>query len=163
MATDRLRFGVWQHDDLALAATLWGDAEVTKLIGGPFSAEIIAGRLASEIKHWQQYRFQYWPIFQFNNSAFVGCCGLRPRDIEARVAELGFQLCRRSWGRGYALEAAKAVIGWARAHHISALIAGHHPSNQASKRVLIRLGFTHTHDEFYAPTGLVEPCYSLVL
>lgn len=163
MATERLRFGIWQGDDIALAETIWGDAKVTEMTGGPFSTEDVAARLAAEIENWRRYRLQYWPLFHLNDSTLVGCCGLRPRDMGARIAELGFQLCRQSWGKGYASEAARAVIEWARANEFATLIAGHHPSNRASKRALVRLGFYYTHDELYPPTGLMEPCYSLPL
>lgn len=163
MATERLRFGIWRGDDTALAEAIWGDAEVTELIGGPFTTEAVAERLATEIENWRRYGIQYWPVFRSNGSMLAGCCGLRPRDMEARVAELGFQLCRQAWGQGYASEASRAVIEWARAHDFAALIAGHHPSNQASRRTLTRLGFSYTHDELYPPTGLMEPCYSMPL
>jgi [ribosomal protein S5]-alanine N-acetyltransferase len=163
MATERLRFSIWQDDDIALADAIWGDVEVTEMTGGPFSTSDVAERLSAEIENWRRYQVQYWPVFRLSDSTLVGCCGLRPRDMEGRVAELGFQLCRQSWGQGYASEASRAVIEWARTHDFAALIAGHHPSNHASKRALVRLGFSYTHDEFYPPTGLMEPCYSLPL
>lgn len=163
METERLRFGIWRPDDTALAEAIWGDAEVTEFTGGPFTAHAVAERLATEVQTWRLYGIQYWPVFALDGSALIGCCGLRPRDMEAREAELGFQLCRLAWGQGYASEASKAVIAWARTHDFAALIAGHHPSNEGSKRVLVRLGFSYTHDELYMPTGLMEPCYSLPL
>ncbi len=43
----------------------------------------------------------------------------------------------------------------------SALFAGHNPANEASRRLLIKLGFPYTHDEFYAPTGMDHPSYLL--
>lgn len=161
MRTKRLRFGIWRDDDAALATAIWGDAEVTRLTGGPFTTEAVAERLAAEIGHWRLHRIQYWPVFRLNDSTLVGCCGLRPRDMAARVAELGFQLCRDAWGQGFATEAAKGVIRWARENGFAALIAGHHPENQASRRALLRLGFSYTHDELYPPTGEMEPCYLL--
>jgi ribosomal-protein-alanine N-acetyltransferase len=72
-------------------------------------------------------------------------------------------LRRDAWGQRYAFEAAEAVIAWARTQGFSALIAGHHPENEASKRTLIRLGFAYTHDELYPPTGQMEPCYLLTI
>ena len=163
METKRLRFGIWRDDDTALAGAIWSDAEVTELTGGPFTTEAVAERLAAEIANWRLHKIQYWPVFRLDGSTLVGCCGLRPRDMEAREAELGFQICRQSWGQGYASEAARAVIEWARAQDFAALIAGHHPLNESSKRALVRLGFSYTHDELYPPTGLMEPCYSLPL
>ena len=44
---------------------------------------------------------------------------------------------------------------------VKGLFAGHNPANEASRRVLEKLGFRYTHDEFYAPTGLNHPSYIL--
>ena len=63
---------------------------------------------------------------------------------------------------GLAVEAARAVIEYALTTLGAAgLFAGHHPANEASRRVLIKLGFHYTHDEFYPPTGLNHPSYRL--
>lgn len=161
--TERLAFGVWGGDDVSLANRIWGDAAVTELTGGPFTPQAVQRRLAQEIENWRRYGIQYWPLFGLRDGALIGCCGLRPRDMEARVAELGFQLCRDAWGQEVASEASRAVIDWARAKDFAGLIAGHHPANDASKHTLLRLGFSYTHDELYAPTGILEPCYSLAL
>lgn len=161
MASERLGFGRWTKDDDGLAATIWGDAEVTRLTGGPFEPWQVRERLAVEISNHLRYGIQYWPLFRLDTGRHVGCCGMRPRDTAAGVLELGFQLRRDAWGQGYAVEAARAVIAWAATKGVSALIAGHHPENEASARVLRRLGFTYTHDEHYPPTGQIEPCYLL--
>ena len=161
--TERLSFGLWQEEDARWADRIWGDAEVTRLIGGPFSPEAVAQRLSQEVENWRCYGMQYWPLFRRRDRDLVGCCGLRPRNVGTRVAELGFQLCRDSWGQGFAFEASTAVIKWARSHGFNALIAGHHPDNMASQGVLLRLGFSYTHNEIYPPTNTLEPCYLLSL
>ena len=163
MSSSRLGFRTWTQDDLNLAIGLWGDADVTKLTGGPFDAGQVRERLENEIGNQQDFGFQYWPIFWLDSGRHVGCCGLRPRQIGSGVLELGFQIRRDAWGQGIASEASDAVIAWAKAQGFSALIAGHHPQNHASRQVLRRLGFRYTHDELYEPTGLMEPCYSLPL
>jgi len=101
-------------------------------------------------------------VFLLVNGAHVGCCGLRPYPPEPRVYELGLHLRRTYWGQGLAAEAARAVIEYAFARLDAAgLFAGHHPANDASRRVLIKLGFRYTHDEFYPPTSLNHPSYRL--
>ena len=57
MLTSRLGFGTWTPDDLPLAVGLWGDAEVTRLIGGPFSEDWVRDRLEREISLycWRTY------------------------------------------------------------------------------------------------------------
>ena len=44
---------------------------------------------------------------------------------------------------------------------VHALFAGHNPKNSGSRKLLIKLGFKYTHDEFYEPTGLDHPSYLL--
>jgi len=163
MTSQRIGFGEWADGDDGLAEAIWGDPEVTKLTGGPFSAEQVHARLASEIANLRRAGIQYWPIFRLDTGEPLGCCGLRPREAETGVFELGYQLRREAWGQGYASEAARTVVAWAAANGVPALIAGHHPENHASKRTLQRLGFAYTHDELYPPTGLMEPCYRLQL
>jgi RimJ/RimL family protein N-acetyltransferase len=150
--------------DLELALGLWGDAEITRLIGGPFAMEQVQRRLAQEIANQAAYSIQYWPVFLLTDDAHVGCCGLRPYPSEPRVYELGFHLRRTYWGQGFAIEAARAVIEYAFAQlDAVGLFAGHHPANEPSRRVLIKLGFSYTHDEFYPPTSLYHPSYRLSL
>jgi RimJ/RimL family protein N-acetyltransferase len=63
--------------------------------------------------------------------------------------ELGYWLTPHAWGRGYATEAARAMVDAARytlGHR--RLVAGHFTDNPASARVLRKLGFR--------PTGRIE-------
>ena len=162
LASERLGFGHWLTNDFPLAHLLWGNSEVTSLIGGPFTAEQIEQRLTAEIAAMNAYNVQYWPIFLLENDQFAGCAGLRPYRPDQRIYELGFHLRPEYWGRGLAQEAGRAVIAFAfEKLGAGALFAGHHPANSASRRVLIKLGFEFTHDEFYPPTGLEHPSYLL--
>ena len=159
--TERLAFRTWCDDDLALARAVFGDPRVTRLVGGPFDEARVRARLASEIACQRDHGFQYWPIF-LHDATHVGCCGLKPRA--PAVHELGFYLRPEHDGRGYATEAARSVIAYARdVLAASALFAGHHPANAGSRRVLEKLGFRFTHHERYPPTGLDHPGYELAL
>ncbi len=162
LRTERLGFGRWTLDDLPLAIALWGDPEVTRLLGGPFSEERIKERLSREIDTMTRAGVQYWPIFWIETGDFVGCAGVRPYKPEARILELGFHLRPAYWGKGLAAEAGSAVIKFAFTELGSAgLFAGHHPLNLASQRVLEKLGFQQTYEELYPPTGLMHPSYLL--
>jgi RimJ/RimL family protein N-acetyltransferase len=162
LRTQRLGFRQWSAIDLELAIALWGDADVTRLIGGPFSPPQVQERLAREMAYQNQYHVQYWPIFLLATGAHAGCCGVRPYRLEQKVYEIGFHLHKAYWGQGLAMEAARGVMDYAfNQLGIEGLFAGHNPANQASWRVLQKLGFTYTHDEFYPPTGLNHPSYLL--
>jgi [ribosomal protein S5]-alanine N-acetyltransferase len=163
LRTQRLGFRLWTVADLELANGLWGDADVTRLIGGPFSPRQVQVRLENEISNQNQYGVQYWPIFLLSTGEHVGCCGLRPYRLEQKLYEIGFHLRKAYWGQGLALEAARTVMDYAFSQLDAAgLFAGHNPANQASRRVLQKLGFRYTHDEYYPPTGLNHPSYLLM-
>jgi len=157
-----LGFRWWQGTDLHLARSLWGDPDVTRLIGGPFTPGQVRARLEQEIAGATANGIQYWPIFLLSNDDLAGCCGLRPYRPAERVFELGFHLRKAHWGNGYAREAAQAVMEHAFSSlGAKTLFAGHHPENDTSKRLLELLGFRYVRDEHYAPTGLMHSSYLL--
>jgi len=162
LKTERLGFGRWSQDDLPLALALWGDPEVTRYIGGPFSERRVRERLAREIASMNEAGVQYWPLFLRSSDEFVGCTGLHPRKSELRCYQLGFHFRPAFWKQGLAEEAGRAAVAYAfESLGAEELFAGHHPENAASRRVLEKLGFHFTHEEFYSPTGLLHSSYSL--
>ncbi len=40
----------------------------------------------------------------------IGNCGIRLREDEAQYADIGYELSPQQWGRGYATEAARAIV-----------------------------------------------------
>jgi ribosomal-protein-alanine N-acetyltransferase len=159
----RLGFRCWKEEDLPLALELWSDPEVTAFTGGPFDPEAVHARLTREILHMNRHGFQYWPVFLLDGNAHVGCAGLQIYNEKERVYELGYQLRRAFWGQGLAKEAAQAVIDYAfTSVGAEALFAGHHPLNEASRRVLLAVGFSPAGWEVYPPTGILEPTYRLL-
>jgi [ribosomal protein S5]-alanine N-acetyltransferase len=162
LQTKRLGFRHWLASDSSLAELLWGDLNVTRLFGGPFSIQEIHERLAREIESSRAHNIQYWPVFLLVNGTFAGCCGLRPYKLEERILELGFHFRSVYWGKGFASEAGQAAITYAfSVLGAKGLFAGHHPENAASGRVLEKLGFQFTHQELYPPTGEMHPSYFL--
>ena len=160
--TDRLGFSHWRENDLPLAMKLWGDPKVSSLIGGPFTPDEVRERLSREIELMSTCQVQYWPVFLLQNSQLAGCAGLRPYRHEEQVFEMGAHLRPENWGQGLAEEAGRAVITFAfETLGVKALFAGHHPANAASRRLIEKLGFRFTHEEFYPPTGLNHPSYLL--
>lgn len=78
---------------------------------------------------------------QAGGAHLVGCCGLSLLDGEIN---LGYWIARDAWGRGYATEAAGAVLGLAHALGHRRIVAHHYVDNAASGRVLEKVGFRRT-------------------
>jgi len=141
---------------------LWGDPEVSALIGGPFNPQMVRSRLMNEIADMQECGLQYWPSFLLDGDIHVGCAGFRLYDAEQRIYELGVHLRPAFWKRGFAKESARAMMEYGfDVLGAEALFAGHHPANDASRNLLLGLGFVPTHEELYRPTGLMHPSYLL--
>jgi len=71
----------------------------------------------------------------------VGICGLLKRESLPDV-DLGFALLQRFWSKGYAFEAACAVLAHARdAHALERVLAITSEDNVASIKLLEKLGF----------------------
>ena len=71
----------------------------------------------------------------------IGICGLLRREWLTDV-DLGFAFLPEYWSRGYAFEAAAAVVAYARqAYGVSRIVAITSPDNAPSHRLLERLGF----------------------
>jgi RimJ/RimL family protein N-acetyltransferase len=63
-------------------------------------------------------------------------------EIGQGEGELGYWFDQATWGQGYALEAAKAVVRFAICDvRLHCLRSGHAIDNPASRRVLLKLGF----------------------
>jgi len=163
LTTARLGFRCWKADDLELALELWGDTRVSKFIGGPFSAEQISKRLHEEMALMATQKVQYWPVFLLEDGQHAGCAGLRPYKPEARIYEIGVHLRPPFWHKGLAEEATRAIASYAfDVLDIEGLFAGHHPGNTTSRHLLEKNGFSLVGEQFYAPTGVVEPTYLLM-
>lgn len=162
MRSTRLGFSIWDENDINDALDLWSNPRVTQYItaDGKMSEQQVRDRLHKEIETYHNHHIQYWPVYLLETDQSIGCCGLRPYDLEKQILELGIHLKEQYWGKGFAKEACLAVIEYAfETLNVHALFSGHNPNNLASSVLLNKLGFIYTHDEFYQPTGLYHPSY----
>lgn len=74
----------------------------------------------------------------------IGMVGLHRKPEHDGVFEIGYWLGRPYHGRGYATEAGKAVLAWAQARGERRFVSRHFVGNDASAKVLKKLGFVYT-------------------
>jgi [ribosomal protein S5]-alanine N-acetyltransferase len=78
------------------------------------------------------------------DGAFIGWCSLSRWNPDYRSASLGYCFAEAAWGKGYATEAASALLGWAfDTLDLNRVQAEADTRNAASGRVLEKLGFVH--------------------
>ncbi|MCI4588834.1 GNAT family N-acetyltransferase [Sphingobium sp. BYY-5] len=141
----------WMEDAQALAMAIDDPAVVRNLarVPSPYGLDDAEAFLALP----QHPRLPRLLIFTRTHGAprLIGGCGVHLD--EQGDPELGYWIARPYWGLGFATEAARAVLGMARAGGLPAIRAGHFVDNPASGNVLRKLGFRFT--------GRIEKRYSL--
>jgi len=135
LETERLTLRPLRRSDAAEFTRLAGDwavASMTSDIPYPF-AETQAKGWLTPIRGEVRFAIE-------REGQLIGGVGFYRRP--AGTAELGFWLGRPWWGRGYATEAAQAVVQHGfKVHRLPALTSAHFVDNPASGRVLAKLGF----------------------
>jgi [ribosomal protein S5]-alanine N-acetyltransferase len=85
--------------------------------------------------------FGLYQVRLATSDAPIGMCGLLKRDT-LENPDLGFAFFPEFWGNGYAHEAAAAVLSYARSTlGLARIVAITAPNNDASRRLLGKLGF----------------------
>ena len=84
-----------------------------------------------------------WGLFLKETNQLIGTCCLGDFDEGARRAEIGYDISKKHWGKGYGSEGVKAVVDFGftqmNLNRIEAFIT---PGNNASEKVLEKLKFT---------------------
>ena len=143
LLTPRLRLRAWttRRDDLARLTDIYGRPEVTRWLGGSPSVgpvELVA--------RWAEVsradpRFGCWALEVRGEQPLVaGTVLLKPLPAGVGEVEVGWHLHPDCWGRGYATEAARAVVERAFGAGLPEVYAVVRPGNEPSLAVCRRLG-----------------------
>lgn len=144
IAAARVRLRWLTSADVPEMYEIFSDPEVMKFWSSPPLQGIeSAARLVSEIHEYFSAGTLYqWGIARVEDDRVIGTCTLAAIDVRHKRAELGFAVKRAQWGRGYASEAAEALVAFAfRTLGMHRIEADADPRNVASIRCLERLGF----------------------
>lgn len=145
VATSRLTLRRVAAEDAAFIRTLLNEPSFLRHIGDKgvrtlddAHAYIAEGPQAS----YARFGFGLYLVELSLTRVPIGLCGLLKRD-ELEDVDLGFAFLPAYWSKGYAAEAARAVLDQARgALRLPRIVAIVSPANDASIRLLGRLGFT---------------------
>ncbi len=89
--------------------------------------------------------FGVWAIIEKSTSTVIGDIGFKGPPDENRCLEMGYRIVAQARGVGYATEAARALIAFVRElDGVEWVTAECDPDNEASLRVLSRVGFRET-------------------
>jgi ribosomal-protein-alanine N-acetyltransferase len=146
LETERLLLRPFRLDDAPDVKRLAGAREVattTLRIPHPYpdgAAEMWIGGHQAGFERGESVDFA---VVRREDGALVGAVGLELRREHDR-AELGYWIGVPFWNRGYATEAASAVLAYAfESLELNRVFACHFANNPASGRVLQKIGMTH--------------------
>lgn len=161
LETERLRVRGWRPEDTEDALATYGVADVTGWLtpetdrigdGDAMRAVLVAWTEAQQNLEAPRGR---WAIERRTDGVVVGGLAIRLLPPYDQDLEISFQLRPDAWGRGYATEAAFALIGWALGQpDVEELFAVARPDNEPAIATARRLGleWVGETDKYYGRT-----------
>lgn len=147
--TERLILRTYRPDDLATVYDLCSDPHVTRFFHESYTvdrADILAS-LPRRRKRWQTQGFGQLGVFEKSAERLIGFCGLQFLD-ETTEVEIYYGFFKDVWGRGFATEAANAVLRFGFENvNLEQIVAATHHENIASHKVLHKIGMTRSETE----------------
>ncbi len=161
LATERLALRPPVAEDLPWLLEHVNTEGVMRYLAGVRSAQAVAESLADDVDAFHTGGHQRWTVWLRDGETRVGRVGLfhlrspaAPPVLQGQ-REIGWTFAQGHWGKGYATEAARAVIAYAFDRlALPLLYSQTSDSNAPSTRMMQRLGFT-LRPEF----GYVDPDY----
>jgi [ribosomal protein S5]-alanine N-acetyltransferase len=155
LETKRLIIRPWRREDVPCYQELSRDVGYNCfappgffLVSGDKEAE---EKIDQRISSFEENKCGKFPVF-LKGGEFIGTCGFSPCELNGqKEIELGYRLLLKHWGKGYATEAARAVI----AHAFNGLtrkqvFAFAIEQNPASLRIIEKLEFKYQSPLMYA-------------
>lgn len=145
LATERLRLRRWRGDDADRYRALWLERDprsrrIVTADGRP-TVEELRARLHDQLSQTTRTGLALLVVHRRTDGEFLGYCGLTPALTGTEEPEIAYELLRAAHGHGYATEAARVVMGAARASGRRRLWASVPRWNTPSAGVLTKLGF----------------------
>lgn len=160
LRTPRLLLREWREADREPFAAMSADPEVMAMLPPLPDRARSDAWIARMQAHLTEHGFGYWAVELPGTASLIGAIGLSRVRFPAPftpAVEIGWRLARAYWGRGYAFEAARAVIddGFFRLR-LDEIVAFTNPANRRSWLLMERLGMTRNPSEDFDFPGFAE-------
>jgi [ribosomal protein S5]-alanine N-acetyltransferase len=149
LETERLVLRNWQQSDVDCYMALAKDIGYNCFsLPGQFlvhSTEEAKQKIQDRIILFNEKKLGKFAVFLKETQEFIGTCGLGPFQLDGKPeVELGYRLCLKHWGQGYAEESAIAALRYGFGDlNLKNFIAFALPQNRTSLRILETIGFQY--------------------
>ena len=157
--TDRIILCVLDIAHLEAVKDFWSDEEVMALCDGASSHDVLPRIIDGYRQCHKRNGISVYAVLDKESNAIIGAAGFNITD-SLRIVELIYHFSKKSWGKGFATEAAKVCLEIARNHgKVRVITASASPENKGSLIVLEKVGFTFIGMKWFDDTQQEEPCY----
>jgi RimJ/RimL family protein N-acetyltransferase len=145
-----------RESDLLPFAAMNGDPAVMEYFPSPLTREESESMARRIEDHFAEHGHSFWVVEAVGVADFIGVAGLLATGFEAHFTpciEIAWRFVHAYWGKGYATEAAKALLAFG-FEHLGAdeIVAFTVPANERSRKVMERLGMSRSPaDDFDHP------------
>ncbi|MFJ8260775.1 GNAT family N-acetyltransferase [Rummeliibacillus sp. NPDC094406] len=144
LETNRLILRLQTADDAAFILELMNDPSWLRFIGDRGVRTLDDARayiMNGPVQMYEQFGFCLYLVERKEDHAPIGICGLVKRDSLEDV-DIGFAYLPKYWSKGYAYEAASAVMSYGKDKlGLTRIVAITSQENQASESLLKKIGF----------------------
>ncbi len=142
--TDRLILRRMREDDAEALFDIFSDPVAMHYFGVVFDRPRMNKWVKDNLEHEQRHGYSLLSVVLKDNSEVIGDCGFETDEIDGKlIVGIGFDFKRSYWGKGYATEAAKAVLEYGFTNFEFGSISGWiDPKNIPSQRVAERIGMS---------------------
>ncbi|WP_149453273.1 GNAT family N-acetyltransferase [Pasteuria penetrans] len=148
--TERLILRDWEYEDLEPLWKMNQDPRVREFSPVGYTGWETEDMVRWFCQHWWEYGFTSFACESKENATFIGHVGLVVCSFEAHFTpnvEIGWRLDARYWGRGYATEAARAVLAKSFTDYgLNEVVSLTVPNNMRSRRVMEKINLLHDED-----------------
>jgi RimJ/RimL family protein N-acetyltransferase len=162
LETERLTLRPMTAGDLDDLLAIFGDPGVMAAFeSAPLDRDATGRWLERNLAHQRDHGYGLFAVCPKGSGRLIGDCGLEWLELAGeQVAELGYDLRRDRWNRGFATEAACAVRDWAFGTlGLPKLVSLVRVGNAASARVAEKAGMTKVAE--LEREGRPYSCYSI--
>jgi RimJ/RimL family protein N-acetyltransferase/Ser-tRNA(Ala) deacylase AlaX len=144
LTTERLVLRLWKPEDAEPYYEMNQDPEVIRYLRGPLSREQVAEFMLHMNAGFVADGYCLFAVEEQVSGAFIGFVGLARPRFEAHFTpcvEIGWRLASTYWGKGYATEAARAVLAYAfNVLKLDEVVSFTVPENVRSQNVMRKIG-----------------------
>lgn len=157
LRTPRLLLRRWRPEDRVPFAATNADPRVMEHFPATLSRQESDARADRIEAHFDKHGFGLWAVEIPGVAPFAGFIGVSIPGFEAHFTpciEIGWRLAFEHWNRGYATEGARAALAFGfESLQAKEIVSYTVPGNFRSRRVMERLGMTHSpSDDFDHPS-----------